>query len=152
MPQSAWMSLGTVVCFHLEASITSRFLVQRSPTDCICVCVCVLLIANRRNNKPLQLQWAGRRCWSEKERKLFLYHLIVYSTFCKVILPLVFFPATCTPTPMLFYYVYEYTREKHGQCLLFKPRNRVTVISMLAVRIGDWYQRYFPFMKQLHGI
>ena len=42
--------------------------------------------------------------------------------------------------------------EKHQQCLLFKPRNRVTVISMLTVRIGDWFKLYSPFVRQLHRI
>jgi hypothetical protein len=56
------LSFFNVVCCQVEFFATGRFLVQRSPTECVFVCVCVVLslFVIRCSNKPLRLKWLGR--------------------------------------------------------------------------------------------
>ena len=79
IPPGAWMFVVSVVCCHVEVSLTSWSVVQRSPTDCG-VSLCVI-------KKPQKSLWMRRRprptrglsCQEEK-KILFLY---LWTANCK---------------------------------------------------------------------
>jgi len=71
--QVSCLSVSCERCvFRGRLSATSRSRAQRSPTECVSVCVCVWVCVSlsviRGKEKPLHLQWRGRRSKTEKER------------------------------------------------------------------------------------
>ena len=58
IPPGAWMSVLSVVWFHVDVSATDWSLVQRSPTKCVCLCVCVCVWS---------LAQQGLSCYENKE-------------------------------------------------------------------------------------
>jgi hypothetical protein len=155
MPPGAWMAARWGCGVFSFRGLCNEPIPRPRESNRLHVYVCVCVFYWVRSEATINLYIYSEQVGAVRVRKkencsstiwLFFPH------FVKLFYRQFLFSVTCTPTPMFFYYVYEYTREKHRQCLLFKPRNRVTVISMLTVRIGDWFQRYFPFMRQLHRI
>ena len=53
------LSIETVMCCQVDASVSGRSLIQRSPAESVCLFVGKSLSVIRCNNKPVQLQLVG---------------------------------------------------------------------------------------------